>query len=1181
MKLGFKAETTGHSSAISKKLRFAISASMVVLALAVAPLAVAQTQTPPPAAGGSSLPTAAEATSIITQSVGGNAQAANQIIQALGGDPVTALNAFTNGNASSSLGSALGGTNAVNMLTQAMGTGNALSALTGALGQNGSINALVGAMGGNNAIGSLAGSLLGNSSAISSLQAALGGNTQGLQALSSFLGGNTGALSTLTSALGGTNGALSALTGALGANGALSALSGALGADGALSALTNALGASGALNALTGALGGQITELLGGLGLSTVCGTAALTGTFAVPACEQTADSRSIEYVQEEPGGKEIAKKIEETHTDRLLPAMKDRTAQLSAGVSDQSRQLGSIVDAAQMGDAQRDIEREELDTRQGLQQHEQSCALPTSGPALAQTHRAGAALARALVEDFTKRNNPVPGTTAARGYGAVIAERYETYCKYFVDPEDNNGVNACTQAMQEAAAAEEAPAGATPADGATPSTPTSPAPATPAPADADASDSGDGEQTIGLAARPNADIDVEQLLFKDTIDIDDTPTRAAVEALLDNLVQSRPYPMLTPEELNSAAGTEWTVRKERLETLRKIAADVVAGMVSRRIGIPLPQTVSEGTPMNPMEGGPSGQCNVPAEAGDANTKAVAYANYWRNRSVQIGRFNRNPPGKRGGTLCQRLSYEASGGVMSGSEAAHRAVFGNAPSRATPSPTRSGGSAPAALAAWYHFRRTGVAQSDMSQIKPGDLVYMVKHNRAAAAERSYMAGNCQTYRDGCEAGHTGVYMGGGEMCHVFKQNYTPILCDALSNRNNTYKILGFVRPSGVNADVADCEFDYNEGTQPGQPTTITSGPRVGQQTGAAPDPTPPSRETPTEATPVTPPEGSRSRGGYDAYKTALGFRESGQEGSANGLCNNGGRVNYSGQTRGGYRCVNNLGYMGKYQFGQIALIDVGCKDRSGRWKACFGSTMRRGSADFLENPSVQEGAINRLNDNQWRYIETAKNSVCQRMGGLLLTHSGMIAGSHLVGHTAVKAFVRSNGREVRRDGNGTRITEYMHLLGGYTVPFGVGNYRSGNCPGDMVAAFGPGTAPSGDSTDSDGMTYGDYYTPPPPRPVKDIIREIRQRAGVPASEIGQDPSYNEIMLAMTKERFFDPSFFAQITDSVPAMQNNELALNAYIAMTLQDIEMLQEQINALVAARASLRIEELERKNGK
>ena len=128
---------------------------------------------------------------------------------------------------------------------------------------------------------------------------------------------------------------------------------------------------------------------------------------------------------------------------------------------------------------------------------------------------------------------------------------------------------------------------------------------------------------------------------------------------------------------------------------------------------------------------------------------------------------------------------------------------------------------------------------------------------------------------------------------------------------------------------------------------------------------------------------------------------------------------------------------------------------------------------------------------------------------------------------------------------------------------------------------GPGTAPSGEGSEELGVgEYSDYYTPPPPRPVKEIIREIRERAGVPASEIGEDPSYNEIMLAMTKERFFDPAFFSQIADSTPAMQHNETALNAYVAMTLQDIELLQEQINALVAARASLRLEELERNSG-
>lgn len=1145
MKLGFKAETAGYSSAIGKKLRFAVSASMIVLALAVAPLAVAQTQSPPPAAGGSSLPTAADATNIITQAVGGNAQTATQIIQALGGDPVTALNAFTNGNASSSLAGALGGSNAVNMLTQAMGSGNALSALTGALGQNGSINALVGALGGNNAIGSLAGSLLGNSGAVSAIQSALGGNAQGLQALSSFLGGNTGALGALTSALGGTNGALSALTGALGANGALSALSGALGANGALSALTNALGVNGALNALTGALGGQISQLLGGLGLSTVCGIAPLTGTFAVPACTQTAQNRSIEYAQEEPGGKEVAKKIEETHTDRLLPAMKDRTAQLSAGVSDQSRQQGSIADGAQVGDAQRDIEREELNTRQGLQQHEQSCALPTSGPALAQTHRAGIALQRAMVNDFTKRNNPIPGSTAARGYAAVVAERYENYCRHFVDPEDNNGVNACTLAMQQT----EATAGATPPTGTPPT-------GTPAAT----------EEEPAVAAAPNGDIDAEGILLTDTIDMNNPAIVASTEALLDNLVQSRPYPPIPPEILDSAAGVEWTAKKERLETLRKLAADTVAGMIARRTGIPLPDSVSTGSAMNPMDtgGGGSGQCQVPNEAGDNNAYAMRFAQ-------QEMRSGARYISSSGTTLCQRFSWRASNKYL-----------------------LQGGNVGSAIAAKEHFERNRVLQRwNPSAARPGDIVYLTS-----------VTPNGRRY------GHTGIYGGNNMIYHVWRGariNHTGLEGWYTPTRG---RILGFVRPSGASAAVADCQLPANEGVTPGQPREVATGPTTGLtpdgRTGAPASTTPPDRSPPDVNASAPAPTGTTERGNMSAFLTAIRQTESGGAGCTFNV------NNYRGRGPGPV-CMNAIGCMGYYQFCPHNLQGKGCvtgvrrgRDTGplgrefiigGRWQTCtlFGRQFNFSStSQFMEgmpgatNQEIQERAMQQNMKSNWAQVSgdrAAMNNMCRVQQGIQITPSGFLAAAHLGGTNANK-FMRTGQDTCERHARGRPIgtpgcvSYYFKRHGGYTISEGIaqaGDPRR-NCPGDMLAVFGRGADPSGDAASYDG--YSSAYSPPPPRPVREVIREIRQRAGIPDSDIAEDPSYNEIMLAMTKERFFDPRFFAEITDNVPAMQHNETALNAYMAMTLQDIELLQEQINALVAARASLRLEELDRKSG-
>jgi hypothetical protein len=87
------------------------------------------------------------------------------------------------------------------------------------------------------------------------------------------------------------------------------------------------------------------------------------------------------------------------------------------------------------------------------------------------------------------------------------------------------------------------------------------------------------------------------------------------------------------------------------------------------------------------------------------------------------------------------------------------------------------------------------------------------------------------------------------------------------------------------------------------------------------------------------------------------------------------------------------------------------------------------------------------------------------------------------------------------------------------------------------------------------------------------IREIRIKAGVDEPLASEDPSYNEIMLAMTKERFTDPEYFIKMQDNTGAIKQEQTAINALTTMQYQDIYRLQEQINALLAARASLKLD--------
>jgi cell wall-associated NlpC family hydrolase len=87
------------------------------------------------------------------------------------------------------------------------------------------------------------------------------------------------------------------------------------------------------------------------------------------------------------------------------------------------------------------------------------------------------------------------------------------------------------------------------------------------------------------------------------------------------------------------------------------------------------------------------------------------------------------------------------------------------------------------------------------------------------------------------------------------------------------------------------------------------------------------------------------------------------------------------------------------------------------------------------------------------------------------------------------------------------------------------------------------------------------------------IRDIRVKAGVDEVLASSNPSYNEIMVAMTKERFIDPEYFIKMQGNTGSIKQEQTAINAYITMQYQDIYRLQEQINALLAARASLKFD--------
>lgn len=166
-----------------------------------------------------------------------------------------------------------------------------------------------------------------------------------------------------------------------------------------------------------------------------------------------------------------------------------------------------------------------------------------------------------------------------------------------------------------------------------------------------------------------------------------------------------------------------------------------------------------------------------------------------------------------------------------------------------------------------------------------------------------------------------------------------------------------------------------------------------------------------------------SKGNVDAFLKALFQREAGKN----------------------TKVINYAGYIGKYQFGESALIDLGYyqadgtseNDWSGNWSGKHGIASR---GAFLDSEAAQDVAA-----REWIAL------LCKRMKkmkldafigktikGIKITESGIIAGAHLKGfgnvkHPGVAQFLRTGGDTDAGDGLGTKVSHYVGLLADYEL----------------------------------------------------------------------------------------------------------------------------------------------------
>lgn len=142
------------------------------------------------------------------------------------------------------------------------------------------------------------------------------------------------------------------------------------------------------------------------------------------------------------------------------------------------------------------------------------------------------------------------------------------------------------------------------------------------------------------------------------------------------------------------------------------------------------------------------------------------------------------------------------------------------------------------------------------------------------------------------------------------------------------------------------------------------------------------------------------------------------------------------ESSGNWKSVNKYGYIGLYQFGEIALKDVGI------------DTDKINSEKFKEDPNIfpeseQNKAMIKLLKNNKHYMRRFLKHVGEnipiydendkKIGEVKVTESGILAASHLVGNKSVKKFLRSNGKKNPKDANGVSCSDYMQKFGGYQL----------------------------------------------------------------------------------------------------------------------------------------------------
>lgn len=152
------------------------------------------------------------------------------------------------------------------------------------------------------------------------------------------------------------------------------------------------------------------------------------------------------------------------------------------------------------------------------------------------------------------------------------------------------------------------------------------------------------------------------------------------------------------------------------------------------------------------------------------------------------------------------------------------------------------------------------------------------------------------------------------------------------------------------------------------------------------------------------------------------------------------------ESSGNYEVVNPYGYLGAYQFGEGALIDLGFVNHDGNWQnndfsgGWTGLHGVQSTEEFLNSRQAQDLAADAWFPLMWSYLVGvgADDWLGQTVAGITISASGLIAGAHLLGQRVVLDWLKSDGAKDPVDQFGTPVSEYIVMFNSYFMPFDTG-----------------------------------------------------------------------------------------------------------------------------------------------